>query len=320
MNSVRLTLGRGRRRYETSTEAHDLYLRARAAAIPDRPGDGQSIALLEQVIARDPAFAPAHADLAAAYAARSNQYRFDTAEERRRMRAAAEQAFRLDPLLAEAHHAMAIACARDAQWQQSEKSFQRAIELSTNRSTTSLDFSYFLLAPLGRTKEALRQLHLAEEADPLSTLVHFQLAWLLISAGRYVEAEGYCRTLPAEFPARNKCLGRAALWQGRTEVAIRILARSDDSSDKAYLGYAYARAPARREEAEKLAVGLSSRPLQEALVFAGLGDRERTLNALNRMAVVGPVRTAWILRLPELALLRGDPRLKLLQNRVGLPE
>ena len=80
------------------------------------------------------------------------------------------------------------------------------------------------------------------------------------------------------------------------------------------------RAPARREEAEKLAVGLSSRPLQEALVFAGLGDRERTLNALNRMAVVGPVRTAWILRLPELALLRGDPRLKLLQNRVGLPE
>ena len=56
------------------------------------------------------------------------------------------------------------------------------------------------------------------------------------------------------------------------------------------------------------------------MIFAGLGDKERTLEALDRMAVVGPVRMGHILTLPELALLRGDPRLKALRKKVGLPE
>jgi len=113
------------------------------------------------------------------------------------------------------------------------------------------------------------------------------------------------------------CLGRVLSGQGRTEEAIRILSKS--RSDRSYLGYAYALS-GRREEAEKLAIDLSPRPLQQAVIFAGLGDKERTLEALDRMAVVGPVRMGWILGLPELALLRGDPRLKILRQRVGLPE
>ena len=104
------------------------------------------------------------------------------------------------------------------------------------------------------------------------------------------------------------------LGEGRTEEAIRIF---NHRSDRSYLGYAYARS-GRREEAEKLAIDLS--PLQQAVIFAGLGDKERTLAALDRMTVVGPVRMGSILSLPELALLRGDPRLKALRKKVGLPE
>ena len=89
------------------------------------------------------------------------------------------------------------------------------------------------------------------------------------------------------------------------------------SDKKTMLGYAYARA-GRRQEAEKLAIDLS--PQQQSVTFAGLGDKERTLEALDRMAVVGPVRMGSILSLPELALLRGDPRLKALRKKVGLPE
>ena len=59
---------------------------------------------------------------------------------------------------------------------------------------------------------------------------------------------------------------------------------------------------------------------QQPVIFAGLGDKERTSDALNRAAVVGPVRMGVILALPELALLRGDPRLNALWKRVGLPE
>ena len=45
------------------------------------------------------------------------------------MRAAADRAIELDPLLAEAHDALGMTCARDGQWKQSEGHFRRAIEL-----------------------------------------------------------------------------------------------------------------------------------------------------------------------------------------------
>jgi serine/threonine-protein kinase len=317
VNELRLKLGHGRRRYETSVEAYDLYLRARALQI--QHGDTESIGPLEQAIAKDPSFAPAYAALATAYASRSGEFRRDIPDEVRKLRAAVEQAIRLDPLLAEAHGALGMLYARDARWVESEKSFRRAIELDRGSSAAHAEYAAFLLRPLGRVEEALDQLRMAEKNDPLSTQIQSNLGWVLISAGRYDEAAGYCNKLPADHPDRNMCLGRALLGRGRTEEAIRTFIKRDDGADRAYLGYAYARS-GRRQEAEELANDLSRRPLQQAVVFAGLGDKERTLEALDRMAVVGPVRMGWILSLPELALLRGDARSKALRKRVGLPE
>jgi TolB-like protein/Tfp pilus assembly protein PilF len=318
VNGLRLKLGQGRRRYETSAEAYDLYLRARSLQIQHgQTGFDQSIGPLEEVIAKDPSFAPAYAGLAMAYASRSGQFRQDIPDEIRKLRAAVEQAIRLDPLLAEAHDALGMLYARDARWVESEKSFRRAIELDPNSSASRTGFAVYLLESLGRIEEALHQLRIAEKNDPLSPRLQYNLGWLLISAGRYDEAARYCNKLPADHPNRNMCLGQALLGQGRTEEAIRIFIKSADGSGRGYLGYAYARS-GRREEAEKLALDLS--PLQQAVIFAGLGDKERTLEALDRMAVVGPVRMGSILGLPELALLRGDPRVKALRKKVGLPE
>ena len=87
------------------------------------------------------------------------------------MRVAAEKAIQLDPLLAEAHDALGIAFARDGEWLRSEKSFRRAIELDVDRPMTHTDFAIYLLWPLGRIKEALRQLSLAENADALVPII-----------------------------------------------------------------------------------------------------------------------------------------------------
>ena len=318
VNGLRLRLGQGRRRYETSAEAYDLYLRARALQIQrGESGFDQSIGPLEEVIAKDPSFAPAYASLAVAYALRSGQSRQDIPDEVRKLRAAAEQAIRLDPLLAEAHGALGRLHARDARWLDSEKSFRRAIELDPGSSDSRTGFALHFLRSLGRVEEALQQLHIAEKNDPLSPQLQFSLGWVLMSAGRNDEAARYCNKLPSDYPGRSMCVGRALFGQGRTEEAIRIFIKSDDMGVRAYLGYAYARS-GRREEAEKLALELSPHP--PAVIFAGLGDKERTLEALDRMAVVGPVRMGAILSLPELALLRGDPRLKALRKKVGLPE
>jgi hypothetical protein len=61
-------------------------------------------------------------------------------------------------------------------------------------------------------------------------------------------------------------------------------------------------------------------PFQQALIFAGLGNKERTLNAIERMAAFGPVRLGRDLTYPEFALARGDPQVKALRKKVGLPE
>ena len=72
VNSLRVKLGRGRRRYETSVEAYDFYLRARAFEMqPALRGIERSLGPFEQAIANDPSFAPAYAGLAAAHAAKS---------------------------------------------------------------------------------------------------------------------------------------------------------------------------------------------------------------------------------------------------------
>jgi len=235
------------------------------------------------------------------------------------MRTAAEKAIQLDPLLAEAHDALGIAQARDAQWARSEKSFRRAIELDPSRSLSHEHFVTFLLSPLGRTEEALREMRAAEKTDPLSSLVQFWLALVLLSAERYDEAASHCEKQLPNF--RNECLGRVRLGQGRIGEAIKILeARPQRGAAGAgVLGHAYARA-GRREEAEKLAAGGLQDPLPQAMIFAGLGDKDRTLEALERLAPSGPFRVGRALMFPELALLRGDPRVKALRKKVGLPE
>ncbi len=176
VNSLRLKLGRGRRRYETNAEAYDHYLRGRAFELqPGLTGMRKSISPFEQAIAKDPGFAPAHAGLADAHAAisgfdsdpagRADQ---DRVNQLSRMRAAAEKALQLDPLLAEAHSALAMVYAREAQWEQSEKSFRRAIELDPSGSLPRTQFARDFLLPLGRVEEAIAQLLLAEKSDPLS--------------------------------------------------------------------------------------------------------------------------------------------------------
>ncbi len=311
VNSLRLKLGRGRRRDETSVEAYDLYLHARAQAESrDRGPAREAAGIYQQVIAKDPLFAPAYAGLASAYAASSAQgFRDDHAGELTEMRAAAEKAIQLDPLLAEAHEALGMEYARDGHWAQSESSFRRAIELDPNDSQTYDDFSIWLLWPLGRIGEALSQLRLAEKADPLSPVIQERLADVLISAGKYDEAAAHCAGM-------DGCLGRARLGQGRIDDAIQIL--STDKNPR-YLGYAYGRA-GRRADAEKLVAEVAPNAFSQAIIYAGLGDKDRTLEALERVAGLGAARIGRALNSPEFALLRSDPRVKALRKKVGLPE
>ena len=206
VNGLRLKLGRGRRRYETSTEAYDLYLRARAL------DNDRSIDVFEQAIAKDPSFAPAYAGLAAAHAYRSGLFRLNTADEVPKLRAAADKAIQLDPMLAEAHDALEWPT-RATRNGGNRRKLRRALELDPNRSETYHHFATTSLAA-GRTEEAVRQLRLAEKADPLSSEIHTGLGYVLPSVGRYEEAATYGEKIPADSPNREAPLRARPLSAG----------------------------------------------------------------------------------------------------------
>jgi tetratricopeptide (TPR) repeat protein len=133
---------------------------------------------LEQVIATDPAFAPAYGGLANADTRLSipGAIPFETAYSV--MRPAAVKAVQLDPLLAEAHAAMGIVYSYERAWENSEKSFQRAIDLNP----TLTQFT------VGRYEDAVATFERLRAADPEFPFAKMYLARPLLFGGRLKEA------------------------------------------------------------------------------------------------------------------------------------
>ena len=324
VNALKLNFGHGPRSYDP--KAYDLYLRARSAENVRFIGDDEVINLYEQAIAEDASIAPAYAGLATAYAFRSSLGSLDPhrAEKLDKMRAAAKRAVHLDPQLAEAQSALWTAYAHDGQWDLAERSFRHAIAIDRSLSITRFAFARFVLSPLGRMEEAVREAQAGADNDPLSSRAQYELAEVLLSVGRYDEAARDCAQLSQELVSANECLGRARLAQGRAADAIQVLA-SSATNNWGYLAYAYARG-GRLQDAEALTAAAPTRypnrrgPFQYALVFAGLRDTDRTVEQLRRMAAMGPVRLGFTLNSPEFSFLAGDPRITALRKQVGLPE
>ncbi len=323
VNKLRLTLGRGQRRYDTNPETYELYLKARALLDrrDHRAGSGvrEATELFEQVIAKDASFAPAYAGLAGAHAIRSmSPYGGDTfAAARAVMGPAAAKALQLDPLLAEAHAAMGWVYAREFDWDNADKSFRRAIDLNATLSHVYTGYSFSTLRPVGKHAEAERLLRAALGNDPLSLDLRRELAHVLIQAGRYDEAiENFdrARAVDPDFPVLH--LYRALTLAGRWAEAIPALEKGPGFAP--WLAHAYVRA-GRRADAERLAVVHRGFPFREANIYVALGDKDRAFEALQQMFATEPQRLAQLLAQPEMAVLHGDPRLTDLRKKLRLP-
>lgn len=123
-------------------------------------------------------------------------------------------------------------------------------------------------------------------------------------------------------PYKNQCMAR--VWLGRDKAGEAVQALVDDPDllrnpqARGFLGYAYAKV-GRHTDAENMCAS-SHFANEQALIFAGLGDRERTFEALERMADLGAQRVGVYLNYPEFGLLQDDPRIKAFRRKVGLPE
>lgn len=232
---------------------------------------------------------------------------------------AALEALRIDPMLAEAQAAIGNLHARDREWQPAEAAFREALRIDPSRATTYTDYVLAILQPMGRHQESLELLERAGAADPLSLDVRRVLALTQVDAGLYDDAIASARWVlerDPHFPFADLWLGRALALSGKTAEAERIFARSPNRFG--YLGYLFA-VTGRRSEAEALAAAHPESPVRQMLIYGGLGDKDRAMAALEKAIDANWWRAAAWMHRPEMAVLRGDPRLDALKNRLGLP-
>jgi tetratricopeptide (TPR) repeat protein len=320
VNELRLKLDPKWRRYNIDITTYERYLRARSLSEhKDRESLRTAIAFYKEVVISEPGFAPAYAALADAYAD-LEFWGVNYEDTYSQVKAAASKALELDPLLPEAHAAMGLVYARDRQWASAEKAFQRSLEINPNLSRTRTAYANWLLFQTGRLDQALQELQLSLTHDPLSLDVRRVMGYVQVSAGRYAAAMENCRYVlknDPTFPLIRLVFARALLMTGNSAEAIRILEEAPPNRAPE-LGYAYA-AVGRRADAEALAAAAAGVPLTQAVIYAGLKDKDRTFAALESAALAGDPKIGGALTYPELAFLRDDPRFAAFRQRIGLP-
>jgi tetratricopeptide (TPR) repeat protein len=296
-----------------------------------RTADGLTAGLphFERALELDGKYALAYAGLADTYIGFATFRVKSPNEAYVKAKEAALRALKIDPDVSEAHSALAmVSLYHEWNWDAAEREFTKAIRL--NPEDTAARQRYALaLAWFERFDDALREMALAREADPVSPLIR-SVGQILYFAGRYEEAiQELDKALVLE---RNSSLARNLL--GITYVAtgafdraiaeFRSALESGNPEVEANLAHAYA-VSGRTDEARKILDQLLASsahryvsPFDIAIVYAGLGERDTAFMWLDK-AFTERTRTMLSLRVnPRLAPLRSDSRFTTLVRRTKI--
>ena len=323
------------RRYTENAEAYVDYLKGRYFWDKwTEDGIRKGISYFQQALAIDPDYGLAYAGLADAYISLGD---FGvgvtpTREADEQAETAARKAIELDGTLAEAHAALAMAQFRyDRDWKEAEQEFKRAIELNPGYATAHHWYAHYLQAA-GRTQESLSESNRAYELSPIDpeTGVHLQFFYFYTHDYDRVIEQGR-RTLEIDpaFHEIHLYLGLAYEQKGTYEEATTEFKKAVELSGSrvmtlSALAHVYG-VSGNTAAATKLLKELEDASKQRyvssydvAILYAGLGDKNRAFAFLQKAFEEG---SYWIFTLdqdPRLFPLRSDPRFDGLLRRAGL--
>ena len=317
-----------------NVEAYEFYLQGRA--IWKRRGEDnllRAIDMYQAALARDPAFARAHAALASAYVVLPG-YTKDKGDEPKFSGLAeqsARQALALDPNIGEAHAVLAQSNSDKGNLLDAESGFFFAISLEPNEPTPHHWYS-ILLGKVGRLDAALEQARRAYELDPTSPVLASNLSGMHLMRGEDEAALRYAQ-LAQELGLGSSSDGvgaTVAMRRGQWEEAKRLLLAQGEVPDelKPELGpYVDAIAdPAQRPAivAKLRAVDPKvARQVDLVQPYLQLGQTDLVYQIIDD--TLDADRLAWVHTLslqslwsPDARRFRSDPRFAEFAQRIGL--
>lgn len=319
-------------RYSESPQAYQQYLKG-LVFWNKRTEDGirKAIEYFEQAIETDPTYAMAYSGLADSYLTLATYGVLPSAEVYLRAKAAADQALQQDPTLAEPHATLGmVALYHTWDWSGAEREFKRAIELKPDSAIAHQRYALGLMRT-GQYDQAIVEIRLAEQFDPLSPTIGANVGQVLYLARRYDEAiEELQKKLKigSGFWLAHRILGEAYLQKNRSAEAIVELqeALHSGGGPPVLAEIAFAQAVSGNElEARKILAELKSMakqryvsPFSLALAYTGLGEKDRAFAYLQQSYTE---RSRWLITLkidPMLDSLRDDPRFTQLMQKMGL--
>ncbi len=318
----------------TNPEAYQAYLKGRFYW-NRRTAENLKKAIEQFKIAtdRDPTYALAFAGLADCHALLSEYSGVPLTVTTPQAKKFAERAIALDGSLAEPHATLGTVNRQLWRWAEAEREFKRAIELNPNYATAYHWYSIMLLG-LGRKDEALAMIQRAHELDQMSSIISATVAWVQLTRNNYQESiDNALRLIELDpnFGVAHDNLGQAYLKTGRNAEALVAFEKAAQLTDRwsvvlGNLGAAYALTGKRTEalaiikELEEKLVRNEANGFSVATVYAGLGDKDKAFEWLEKDFQKGDASLADITAAVPLESLRDDPRFKDLLKRMGLPE
>lgn len=313
-----------------SPHAHDLYLQASLLnQRSDEASLNQALVLLNEALAEDPNYAAAWALLSLTYVALADAYRAPN-DLLPAMKAAAEKAVALDPTLAEAHAVLSIILVdyvRD--FPAARREMDRAIALGPD-STSAHDAAAVYRFDAEHDAAAARvETQKAETLDPLDPWNFFWETQDDIALGDIEGAEraaAHVLKLDPKFSYGSDPLVDVYAASGRWQLCIdRAQAAQTSAERHPSLATAICHAHAgnlerardilqQMEAAAKMSYVDSS---HIAAIRVALGDKDGAFAALDQ---ADRDRSANLMRVwaePWFAPLRGDPRYRVLLDRIG---
>ena len=244
-------------------------------------------------------------------------------------RAAVTKALELDDSLAEAHASLGLLDTLDLRLERAITHFERAVQLKPNYATAHHWLGLGHLS-LGHFDQAIAEEKRATELDPLSVIINADFAWTYACAHRLDEAEAQARRtleIDPRFFLAHYYLGGVHQAKGQLPEAISEFRQAFDLNGDSYslamLGQAYART-GNKAEAQKILARLNEEaksrhvaPYAWALLYLGLGDKNRALDELETAYQRGDTNYLFVLKVdPLFDDLRGQPRFDALVRKI----